>query len=520
MAYFLPWVHRNMLRVEPMKRTLAFVLCCFLLPLLGETGAMAATTHTAKKAKKPAANPAGADAEPITYGRFGTVYIYRKTPHPKNVVLFFSGDGGWNLGVVDMAHTLATMDALVVGISLPKYVKEMDAGKEACSYPAADLEMLSKYVQKKLGMPAYVPPVLVGYSSGATLVYAVLVEAPPNTFRGAISMGFCPDLPLTKPMCAGHGLSWGPGPKNKGYSFKPTTILEQPWVAFQGDIDQVCSPKDVVDYVKDVKNGTAIMLPKVGHGFSVPSHWEPQFKEAFNKLTAVPPAGAVVAAKPAAATPPGPGEATLKPVSDLPLVEIPSTTKGDLLAVILSGDGGWASIDKDVAQALSAKGIPVVGLDALQYFWTERTPKEMGADFERILRHYLAAWDRQQVLVIGYSLGADVMPFMASRLPPDLVARVKLMALLAPSRKASFQFHLSQWVGNDSGDTLVLPELTKLKGRPILCLYGEDEGEDSLCTEIGSLGRAVSFKGSHHFGGDYNALAERILHEMETHPGH
>src|ERR1700687_6020400 len=146
--------------------------------------------------------------ETLSYGRFGKVALYRQTPHPHHVVLFFSGDGGWNLGVVDMAETLAKMDALVVGVNLPRYLAALAAGKESCSYPAADAELLSKVVQRKLGFPTYTPPVLVGYSSGATLVYALLVEAPPNTFAGAISMGFCPDLPLRKPFCAGHCLTW------------------------------------------------------------------------------------------------------------------------------------------------------------------------------------------------------------------------------------------------------------------------------------------------------------------------
>ena len=470
-----------------------------------------------------AAAPAG---ETLSYGRFGKVALYRQTPHPHNVVLFFSGDGGWNLGVVDMAETLSTMDALVVGINLPHYLTALAASKETCSYPASDAELLSKYVQKKLGFPTYTPPVLVGYSSGATLVYALLVEAPPNTFKGAISMGFCPDLPLRKPFCAGHGLTWGPGPKGKGVSFKPATSLEQPWVAFQGLIDQVCSPQDVEAYVRQVKHGEAVMLPKVGHGFSVPTNWEEQFKQAFQRLTSAvepghAPAPAGTAAGGAAAASGGggahgPAAAPLPPVDDLPLVEVPAKQPaGDLLAVIVSGDGGWAGIDHDVANVLAGKGVPVVGLNSLQYFWSARTPDAAAADLQRIARHYLAAWGRQQLLLVGYSLGADVLPFMASRLPPDLLGRVRLIVLLGPSRMTSFEFHLTDWLGGSGGgDRPVLPEVAKLRGRPLLCLYGQEE-TDSLCTEIGGLGKAVALQGSHHFGGDYAALADRILREAQ-----
>ena len=60
------------------------------------------------------------------------------------------------------------------------------------------------------------------------------------------------------------------------------------------------------------------------------------------------------------------------------MIEVPAApgaTATDSFAIVMSGDGGWAGLDKDVAQALSAHGIPVVGLDSLRYFWSPRTPE-------------------------------------------------------------------------------------------------------------------------------------------------
>ena len=209
-------------------------------------------------------------AETLSFGRFGTVTLYRNSQGPANVVLFVSGDGGWNSGVVDMARELASSDALVIGIDIIHYLKQLAASNDGCSYAAADFEALSQFVQKKLGSAEYKTPVLVGYSSGATLVYAILVQAPTGTFLGAISMGFCPDLLLTKPFCRGNGLEWKPGPKGKGYVFLPDPRLTAPWIAFQGTIDQVCPASAVESYVKQVGQGRLVLLPKVGHGFSVP----------------------------------------------------------------------------------------------------------------------------------------------------------------------------------------------------------------------------------------------------------
>ena len=87
------------------------------------------------------------------FGRFGTVHLYYSGNTYSNVVLFISGDGGWNLGVVDMARQLSSMNALVVGIDIIHYLKQLEAADEKCSYPSGDFEMLSKYVQKKRGLP-------------------------------------------------------------------------------------------------------------------------------------------------------------------------------------------------------------------------------------------------------------------------------------------------------------------------------------------------------------------------------
>jgi type IV secretory pathway VirJ component len=442
----------------------------------------------------------------LSFGRFGATRIY-KPAHPTSVALFVSGDGGWNEGVVDMAGALADMGALVVGIDIRHFLKQLSSATEPCSYPAADFEALSQYVQQKEGTATYSTPALVGYSSGATLVYAVLVQAPPNTFRGAISMGFCPDLPLSKPLCKGNGLEFGPGPKGVGYSFLPAKKLSATWIAFQGLIDEVCAPDSVNAYVQHVAGAEVVLLPKVGHGFSVQKNWLPQFRQAFSRLTATDPQRDVP---------------TVADLSDLPLVEIPARSSGThqhLLAVIVSGDGGWAGIDRQIGDYFAQSGIAVVGLNSLKYFWNRKTPEQAAADLTRILRTYLGIWNRQQVVLIGYSRGADVLPFMAARLADDLSSRVALTVLLGPEKSVDFQFHVVDFISSagHSSDLPTLPEVVKLYGRPLACFYGAHESE-SLCPQLDSSKvHVIQLEGGHHFGGDYEGIAKQIL-SLIDHP--
>ena len=47
-------------------------------------------------------------ADTMMFGAFGKVTIYQPEATPNAIVLFVSGDGGWNLGVIDMAKNIAT----------------------------------------------------------------------------------------------------------------------------------------------------------------------------------------------------------------------------------------------------------------------------------------------------------------------------------------------------------------------------------------------------------------------------
>jgi len=444
-------------------------------------------------------NPILAVEETATFGRFGKVYLYRETSNPAHVILFLSGDGGWNLGVVEMAKALSTMDALVVGIDITRYLKELGLAQEVCSYPAADFEALSQFVQKRLNFPSYTCPLLIGYSSGATLVYAVLAQAPASTFRGAISMGFCPDLLLGKPLCHGSGLTSIPGPKGEGFIFRPTPSLEVPWVVLQGNIDQVCDPAQTEAFVKQVPLGQWVALPGVGHGFSVQRNWLPQLKQAFARV--------VESAR-----------QTVRPdapeVKDLPLIEVPSSQgHSDSMGIIITGDGGWGVTDRGVAESLASRGVPVVGLNSLHYFWKRHTPEECAADIERVIRHYGVAWKRSRLILMGYSFGAEVLPFLINRFPEEIKARIAVIVLLGPGPTADFEVHIADWLGSfkHRGSQPVIPELIKLKGYRIFCFYG-DEDSDAICKDVGpAFVQAMPIPGGHRLGHNYASIVQAIL---------
>jgi type IV secretory pathway VirJ component len=438
----------------------------------------------------PVAAPAAA-ATHVSHGRFSNVAVYSPAGAPTSVVLLLSGDEGWNATADIVAKQLVQQGAMVAGIDWPKFRANLEADGDECVSPDGDLENLSHFLQAYLHSPTYLPPILVGLSSGAPFAYAVLAQAPRNTFAAALTLGFCAHLDMKKPLCKGSGLDG--------------KTLGNPWLNLQGENDRICPAPAARNFVAQIRGAAMTTLPKVGHDFASTAAWLPQFTAGYNTLATQNPIARIA--------PPPPG------LSDLPVVEIPAqpgvmpsaATRLDSFAIIMSGDGGWAGLDQDVAAALSAKGIPVVGLDSLRYYWTARTPEGLAADTDRMIRYYLSHFGKRRVLLIGYSQGADVLPFAVNRLPEATRARVALTAVMGMSEHALFEFHVSGWISDDNSGPATLPEINRISGMPVLCIYGEDES-DSLCPKLDPKKfDIVKLKGGHHFDGDYAGLARQIL---------
>ena len=209
-------------------------------------------------------------------------------------------------------------------------------------------------------------------------------------------------------------------------------------------------------------------------------------------------------------------------LSRLPLHIVPSTDSvGSTLALMMSGDGGWAAIDKDVARTLSDSGVPVVGLDSKSYLGTRRTPEEVAADVDQVLRYYLKAWNRQRIILVGYSRGAVIAPFIVNRLPSDLRERISLVAMLGLGLHAGFHVSLTDILSTATNpkDPPVEPEIRALAsaGIAMLCIYGIEEHE-SFCRDAPEgLMQRIAKNGAHHFDGDHAALAADILAHV-SHP--
>ncbi len=458
--------------------------------------------------------------EQIPLPILGRVAVLRPDPleRTRGVVLFVSGDGGWRLRVVEMARRSASQ-ALIVGLSMPAWRKRAERDRETCWYPAGELESIAQAVEKIYRLPRYLRPILVGYSSGATVVYGALAQGPPDAFVGAVSLGFCPDAAIARPFCGRE--DWKPTylPDKRNSLLPPRPGLAARadgtarWTILQGQIDQVCDPGAVEKFAAQVPASRLIPVPKVGHGFSVARNWGEAFDQAIGSFLEARTAWEE-APEPPARRPDRTPEVVAQRLAslDLPL-EIEWPEKAGAALIFVSGDGGWAELDQRVAAALKARGIAVVGWDSLRYFWEPKTPRQFAADLASVVE---ALPGDIAVFAGGYSFGAEVTPVaLVETLGPRAtsVTRLAGLVLLAPGPYASFEISPLDWIRSKEKPTkhAVRRAIEVTGGLPVLCLESTGAaGSGCPAKDVRDLSRQ-RLPGGHHFGGDFDGLAERIL---------
>ncbi|MBB5877973.1 virulence factor family protein [Xanthomonas rydalmerensis] len=446
-----------------------------------------AAAAAAPRAGAPAAAP-----EKLSHGRFEQVPVLLPKGNAQRVVLWFAGgkhadaertrqiealrDDGAMVAVIDSAHLQAVL-AKIDG---------------TCGFSAGDVENFSRYVQAYFHVPTYHLPLLVGDGDGAALAYAVAAQAPKHLLAGLLTEDFCPVQVLDDQIC-------GAGITAPARALKPTA-LPVPWLAAldaKSRRDRCTQQSDA--FVQKVAQARQFRRSASGDAL-------PGLRAAVRSL----------GDRPGVSLPPTPAD-----LAGLPVVDVPAAAgagdadNGNVFAIFVSGDGGWAGLDQQVAGALAKAGIPVVGVDSLRYFWSERTPQGFATDLDRIYRHYSHLWQRGRVVLIGFSQGADVLPAAYNQLPEAMRDQVQLTALLSVGKTADYEFHVSNWISSGDDGLPIAPEVAKMPPAQTLCIYGEDD-DDALCPDLPKGGpQLVKLPGDHHFQGDYATLAKQILQRIQ-----
>lgn len=340
-------------------------------------------------------------------------------------------------------------------------------------------------------------PILVGANKSAATVYAALSQSEEHKFHAAVGINFSAYLKASSPLCEQENFA---SVADHGLILNAVKRLPNSFYIFQ-DVD--VSPESVKfsEKIGNVKLTVASDKKQNAQAEAIQIlQWlDPRLADQISSDSSN---------------------------SDLPIIEVPATEQSssnntianESLVVLLTGDGGWAEIDKSIAKILADKGIPTVALDSLSYFWKARTPQETANDVEKIILQYLEQWNKKRVILIGYSFGADVLPFVANNLTAETQQKISLISLLGMGKTAAFEFRLSSWMNADKNPNRqpILPEIDKMKWANTICIYGVDD-DSANCLPTKELGvKIISMTGDHHFDEKYDELVQHILDSEKT----
>lgn len=186
---------------------------------------------------------------------------------------------------------------------------------------------------------------------------------------------------------------------------------------------------------------------------------------------------------------------------NLPVTLIPATanTNSDYMVILYSGDGGWKDFVKDLAGSFASRGVPVVAVNSLKYFWTYQSPVQAAADAQALIKKYSSLLKKEKIILLGYSFGADVVPFIYNRLSADTKRTIEKTALISPSRGTDFVIRVSNMLnfGSKNWKFSTTEEVKKMNPRP-LSFFGKEE-DDSCFSIFRGISTARELEGAHHY---------------------
>lgn len=196
---------------------------------------------------------------------------------------------------------------------------------------------------------------------------------------------------------------------------------------------------------------------------------------------------------------------------NLPLKEWDAPANNKPLVFYISGDGGFNRFSNELCASINKQGFEVTALDSKSYFWSQKTPIKTAGDISDFLSQKIVRRPNQQIVLIGYSFGADVLPFVLNRLPKNIADKLKVSILLASSGSTDFVIHIADLFGAGKRRGMdVLSEVNKISNQKIVILNSSDEkGLDTGKITIKHITEILP--GGHHFDGDIDEIVKVLL---------
>lgn len=196
--------------------------------------------------------------------------------------------------------------------------------------------------------------------------------------------------------------------------------------------------------------------------------------------------------------------------SNLPVTAYQSSDTTKPLVLYVSGDGGLSNSFAPLLKKMNALGFPIIGLNAQSYFWKKKKPQRATEDFTKLLTYYMNTWHCKNYVLVGYSFGADVIPFIKNRLSPEFATMNKSTILMSPSKRTDFEIHILGMIGCEINRGHNIPkEINRMKG-PVAIFFGNEEHKFPVKEITSSNIQFTRLPGGHHYHSDVDEVVRCI----------
>ena len=178
----------------------------------------------------------------------------------------------------------------------------------------------------------------------------------------------------------------------------------------------------------------------------------------------------------------------------------------------ISGDGGLNSFTISLCDNINKAEYSVTALNARSYFWNKKTPQQAANELADYLARATSNRKNQQIVLVGYSFGADVLPFIINKLPAALKSKIKTSVFIAPSTSTDFEIRLTDMFSQGKKRSMdVVAEMNRMDAtKTVIIQDGDEKGFPVKSITLKNL-TVETLTGSHHFDGDTKLVAQTVL---------
>ena len=152
--------------------------------------------------------------------------------------------------------------------------------------------------------------------------------------------------------------------------------------------------------------------------------------------------------------------------------------------IFFSGDWGWRPLQQQTAQHLAFEGRTVLGVDSSSYFGRKLEPTDWAMDLKTLrtfINEKAGLPPETPVLLIGFTWGAELVPFMLNRGGAEGIAGA---LLIGPDQSSTCIFRVTiqmKGVPQPPDEVFdVTQEISRLKPLPVVLMQGADDAQGTV----------------------------------------